>query len=187
MSDWKLVGLAIRNLSAEDSAILSAAFSAMGWSKPISLFETYLEECRRGQRLALVAELPGGIAGYGTVLWHSPYIHFQERQIPEIKDLNVLPAFRRRGIGTALMNALESAIAERSPVAGIGVGLYRDYGPAQRMYILSGYVPDGRGAFHHDQPLQPGETVPVDDGLVLYMTKQLAVEAGRLAFSLDDS
>ncbi len=172
-------GLAIRELSADDPCILSEAFSAIGWNKPTSLFETYLDQCRTGQRVALVAELPSGFAGYGTVVWHSPYVYFQERQIPEIKDLNVLPAFRRRGIGTALMDALESRIASRSPVAGLGVGLYTDYGPAQRMYVVRGYVPDGRGAFHGEQPLHPGELVQVDDALVLYMTKQLRVNTGN--------
>lgn len=169
------LGLAIRALSPDDPKRLSAAFSAIGWNKPVALFLTYLDECRSGLRVALVAELPAGLAGYGTLVWKSPYIHFQERQIPEIKDLNVLPAFRRQGIGTALMDALEEAIAERSAVAGIGVGLYADYGAAQRMYVLRGYVPDGRGAFYVSQPLHPGETVPVDDGLVLFMTKQLAI------------
>ena len=79
-----LAGLAIRDLSADDPAVLSAAFSAIGWNKPVSLFETYLSECRRGERMALLAELPAAVAGYGTVLWHSPYMHFQEHQIPEI-------------------------------------------------------------------------------------------------------
>ena len=71
------------------------------------------------------------------------------------------------------MDALESAIAERSPMAGIGVGLYTEYGPARRMHALRGYLPDGHGAFHGDRPLRHGEIIPVDDALVLYMTKQL--------------
>jgi len=175
----KSAELVIRDLSADDPNALSEAFSSIGWDKPASLFETYLDQTQQGQRLALVAELPAGLAGYGTVVWHSAYACFQQRQIPEIKDLNVLPAFRRQGIGTALMDALESAIAVRSTLAGIGVGLYTDYGPAQRMYVLRGYVPDGFGAFHRNQPLCPGETVPVDDALVLYMTKQLALNAGN--------
>ena len=169
----------IRNLSAHDPPTLSAAFSAIGWDKPASIFETYLAECRDGQRVALVAESDSTVAGYGTIVWDSPYVHFRVHHIPEIKDLNVLPAFRLQGIATALMEALESAIAERSPVAGIGVGLYPDYGSAQRMYVLRGYVPDGHGAFYGDRPLCPGETVSVDDALVLYMTKQLALNAGN--------
>lgn len=178
--DWAYVitkrplGLSIRSLTRDDPGTLSEAFSSIGWDKSAQLFRTYLEECHREQRVALVAQVDNQFAGYGTVVWHSPYEHFREQEIPEIKDLNVLPAFRRQGIGTALMEALESEIAERSSVAGIGVGLYADYGPAQRMYVLRGYVPDGRGAFYQDRPLQPPAPVPVDDALVLYMTKRLA-------------
>jgi GNAT superfamily N-acetyltransferase len=95
----------------------SAAFSAIGWDKPASLFETYLAEYRDEQRVALVAEFDSTVAGYGTIVWDSPYEHFRARQIPEIKDLNVLPTFRRQGIATALMDALESAVAERSTQA----------------------------------------------------------------------
>ena len=35
--------------------------------------------------------------------------------------------------------------AGRSPLAGIGFGLYADYGAAQRLYVKCGYLPDGRG------------------------------------------
>ncbi len=167
-------GPAIRELSRDDPHILSGIFSSIGWNKPAQLFRRYLAECSSGQRIALVAEIDAQFAGYGTAVWHSPYVHFREQAIPEIKDLNVLPAFRRQGIGTALMDALESAIAERSSVVGIGVGLYADYGPAQRMYVLRGYVPDGRGAFYQDRPIRPANPVPVDDALVLYLTKRLA-------------
>lgn len=167
-------GLSIRALSRDDPHILSEIFSSIGWNKPAQLFLRYLEECRGGQRVVLVAESDMQFAGYGTAVWHSPYVHFREREIPEIKDLNVLPAFRRQGIGTALMDVLESMIAERSTVVGIGVGLHADYGPAQRMYVLRGYVPDGRGAFYQDRPLRPAISVPVDDALVLYLTKGLA-------------
>jgi hypothetical protein len=58
-------------------------------------------------------------------------------------------------------------------VAGIGVGLYDDYGPAQRMYVLRGYVPDGRGASHRNLPVRGGETVPADDDLVIHLTRRL--------------
>jgi ribosomal protein S18 acetylase RimI-like enzyme len=113
------------------------------------------------------------IAGYLTVRWESDYPPFREARIPEIVDLNVLPAFRRRGIASALMDAAEAIIAQRSPVAGIGVGLYADYGAAQRMYVLRGYIPDGRGIFYNREPVIPGEMARVDDELVLYFTKRL--------------
>jgi GNAT superfamily N-acetyltransferase len=88
-------------------------------------------------------------------------------------DFNVLPHHRRRGIGSRLMDAAERRIAERAPIAGIGVGMDRDYGAAQQLYVKRGYVPDGRGLTSHHRQLAWGETVTVDDGLALYFTKEL--------------
>jgi hypothetical protein len=48
-----------------------------------------------------------------------------------------------------------------------------DYGPAQRLYVLRGYIPDGRGLASHDRIVEYGEPVPVDDNLVLHFTKAL--------------
>jgi GNAT superfamily N-acetyltransferase len=84
----------------------------------------------------------------------------------------VLAEFRRRGIATALMDEAEERIFKKSTVAGIGVGLYAGYGPAQRMYILRGYVPDGRGLVHKNEPVSPGHDVFVDDDLLLYFVKE---------------
>jgi ribosomal protein S18 acetylase RimI-like enzyme len=84
-----------------------------------------------------------------------------------------LPQFRRQGIGTALMDKAESEITKVSSVAGIGVGMDPDYGAAQRLYVLRGYVPDGRGLHHKDRQVRYGETINVDDNLALYLTKKL--------------
>ena len=56
---------------------------------------------------------------------------------------------------------------------GIGVGLSRDYGAAQRLYIKRGYVPDGRGVTYNYLPVMAGSKVLVDDDLVLWFTKKL--------------
>jgi GNAT superfamily N-acetyltransferase len=50
-----------------------------------------------------------------------------------VNDLNVLPDFRNQGIGNALLDAIESTARDRSEVVGLGVGLYRDYGAAQKI------------------------------------------------------
>ena len=59
-----------------------------------------------------------------TLLWTSAYGPFADRQVPEVADLNVLPRYRRQGIGNALLDRAESAASARSAVVGIGVGLY---------------------------------------------------------------
>ena len=109
--------------------------------------------------------------GYVTVKWRSDYPAFAECEIPEIQDFNVLPPFRRRGIGTLLLERAEALIAARSPVVGIGVGLTSDYGPAQRLYARRGYLPDGRGIAATHAAVAPGQVVRVDDDLVLYLNK----------------
>jgi GNAT superfamily N-acetyltransferase len=118
-----------------------------------------------------IARFEGKIAGFVTIRWQSDYPPFNEQGIPEINDLRVLEEYRSKGIGSALMGEAETRIFERAPKAGLGVGLYADYGNAQRMYARRGYVPDGRGLVSSNKPVPPGDKVLVDDNLVLYMVK----------------
>ena len=100
--------------------------------------------------------------------WHAAY-----STCPEIQDLNVLPHFRRRGVATALMDKAEALIAERSENVAIGVGLHPGYNAAQRLYVLRGYVPDGKGVTWHGKYIEEGQKLIADDDLVLHFTKTL--------------
>jgi ribosomal protein S18 acetylase RimI-like enzyme len=166
--------LSIRELAPADYPVIAGAFAAQGWHKPEEQYRRYFEQSLRGERVVLVAEDEAGFAGYVTIEWISGYPPFREAGIPEIVDFNVLIRCRRRGIGPALLDEAERRIGGRSRVAGIGVGLYADYGPAQRLYVRRGYVPDGRGIWQAGRQLKGGETARVDDDLVLYFTKPLA-------------
>ena len=106
-------GLVLRPLEAADIEPIAAAFRALGWDKPASQYERYLAEQNEGRRAVLVALLDGTFAGYLTVNWHSEYPPFRQENIPEIQDFNVLPHYRRQGIGTHLMDAAERLIAAR--------------------------------------------------------------------------
>ena len=163
----------IRLLQAQDVQPIAAAFAELGWHKPASQYEQYLIEQEAGMREVWVAFIEDQFVGYICILWHSDYQPFTEAGIPEIADFNVLPIYRRRGIGTQLMDQAEARIASRAPVAGIGVGMTADYGAAQRMYVLRRYVPDGRGLAHNGRPLQHGEQVIVDDELALHFTRRV--------------
>jgi GNAT superfamily N-acetyltransferase len=163
----------LRLLQRNDIQSIAAAFAAIGWNKPVSQYERYLGQQDSGERVVLVAFVDGVFAGYVTIVWHSEYEPFHAAGIPEIQDFNVLPHFRRRGIGTALMDEAEHRIGERSSIAGIGVGLYADYGAAQRMYARRGYIPDGHGLIYDNRIVPPGAQVMVDDDLVLQFTKKL--------------
>jgi GNAT superfamily N-acetyltransferase len=160
----------IRELLSADIPEIVAAFAKIGWNKPESQYRTYLTQQTADERLVLVARVSDEFAGYVTVVWETEYPPFRREGIPEIKDLNVLPSFQRRGIGSALMTEAEGAVARRSPTVGIGVGLYSDYGAAQRMYVKRGYVPDGEGVYYGARRVLPGEELPVDDSLILFLT-----------------
>lgn len=169
--------LEITPLRREDPPLIAAAFTAIGWDKPEAQYVRYLDEQTADDRPVLVARMDGVFAGYLTVVWVPQYEPFREAGIPEIQDFNVLPHYRRRGIGTALMDAAEALIATRGTTAGIGVGLYPDYGPAQRLYVLRGYLPDGRGIAWNGMSVTPMQEVMVDDDLALYFTRNLGAGA----------
>jgi GNAT superfamily N-acetyltransferase len=168
--------LTIRNLQSDDIEPIARAFAAIGWNKPAVQYERYLAEQTAGERDVPVALVDGTFAGYVTIVWASAYQPFREAGIPEIVDFNVLPHFRRQKIGTRLLDEAEARIARRSPLAGIGVGMTPDYGAAQRMYVLRGYVPDGCGLLAAGRVLHYGEQVTVDDSLAIMFTKPVRKE-----------
>jgi GNAT superfamily N-acetyltransferase len=161
----------IQRLRADDISVIAAACAALGWDKPPAQYKGYLAEQRQGAREVLVAWREETFVGYVTVVWNSGYAPFREAEIPEIADFNVLPSFRRQGIGSLLLDEAERRIAGRASMAGIGVGMTASYGAAQRLYVKRGYVPDGRGLVADHRPVNWGDTVLVDDGLALYFTK----------------
>ena len=168
----------IRRLESADIPEIAEAFQQLGWHKPASQYERYLMEQNLDIRVVFVAIVEGKFTGYLTICWTSSYEPFKKENIPEIVDFNVLPEYRRQGIGTALMNRAEAEIEKVSPVAGIGVGLTPDYGAAQILYISRGYVPDGRGMFHRSHYPAHGEQVLVDDELGIFLTKKLRSQHG---------
>ncbi len=145
----------------------------MAWHKPAGYFERELRRQAVGELCLLLALEAGDYLGHCKLVWSPGYPGFRERGIPEIQDLNVIQARRRGGLASRLLDEAEARIGKRSPFAGIGFGLYADYGAAQRLYIQRGYVPDGRGVHYHHEPLPPGVTCTLDDDLVLYLVKQL--------------
>lgn len=160
-------------MKPEDCRLITEAFIKQSWNKPLKQFQDYIIGQATGRREVLIAEFEGEFAGYLTIVWQSKYPPFGENNIPEINDFNVLIKFRRKGIGTALMDAAENLVAEKAEIVGIGVGLTPDYGAAQRLYAKRGYVPDGRGIFQGETFLKYGDRITVDDDLTLWLTKQM--------------
>ena len=164
--------ISIAPLRSSEIAEVGAAHAVL--NKTTEQYQRYFEEQEAGRRLVLIARFDGAVAGYVTINWQPDYPPFRDAGIPEIQDFNVLPAFRRRAIGTKLMDEAERLILERSPVVGIGVGLHHDYGAAQRLYVLRGYVPDTLGITAHGTRVNWGDAVKIDDDLVLWFTKTVS-------------
>lgn len=166
--------LVLRKIRKSDCPTISQAFQRQGWEKPISQYDRYVALQERGERDVIIAEWDEEFAGYLTIRWKSDYVSFRNQDIPEIVDFNVLKKFQRHGIGTCLMDEAEERIKKKSGFAGIGFGVYKDYGPAQILYINRGYIPDGNGLIKNSIPLKHGDTVTVDDSLVFFLTKKLS-------------
>jgi ribosomal protein S18 acetylase RimI-like enzyme len=164
----------IKALSPWDFEEIAAAFGELGWNKPKSQYEAYYAEQTAGARSVLIARLKGEFAGYVTIKWTADCASFLTNRLPEIQDLNVLPRFRKSGLGERLMRECEAAAKQRGMAEiGLGVGLLADYGSAQRLYLKLGYVLDGRGLHYKGQPVGHRQSVVADDDLVLYLTKRI--------------
>jgi len=168
------MNLKIHQASEKDAALLQQKFpKKTKGEEPKDYFIECYHKKKNGELVLLAAEIDGNYVGYVKVLWQSGYTFSRENNIPEINDLFVESEYRCKGIATRLVDEAENIIRGRSKIAGIGFGMYADYGPAQRMYVLRGYVPDGNRLVYKDDYVKPGEAVPVDDDLILFLIKKL--------------
>ena len=100
-------GATIRDFLESDVKTISSAMRAFGSDKSADLYRRYFEDQVAGRRSLFVAEWEEVSCGYVTVVWQSHYGPFRDQGIPEIADLNVVPPYRRRGIGSELLDAAE--------------------------------------------------------------------------------
>jgi GNAT superfamily N-acetyltransferase len=164
----------LRELSEGDREALAAVDGGNGWNADADLWAGYLAEHRVGRRLSVIAWAEGAPVGYGGLVWRPAYEPFRAVGVPEIDNLGVDVKVRQQGVATRLIGFFEERARERGARAiGLGVGLYADYGPAQRLYFKLGYRPDGRGITSANLPVAPMARVRLDDDLVLWLTKDL--------------
>jgi GNAT superfamily N-acetyltransferase len=165
---------AIRELTRDDVPLIVATDGGAAWNGGLEKWNWRLAEHEAGKRVVLLAVERSDIVAYGSLLWSPPYRFFREFGIPELQDLVVAQHRRREGIGSRLIAALEQRARKRGCLQiGLGVGLYADYGDAQRLYVKLGYVPDGRGITSRLAPALGGAQVRVDDDLLLWLVKSL--------------
>ncbi|ORO43850.1 GNAT family N-acetyltransferase [Streptococcus oralis subsp. tigurinus] len=162
----------IRKMQTSDVKELSQGFINQGWPGREEILARYFleQECR--EREVLVAEVGGTLAGYITILPCAKQGPFAEIY-PELSDFNVFEPFQNQGIGNLLMEEAEKRVKLISDKVTLGVGLHSGYGPAQRLYIKRGYIPDGTGIWYQNH--QPAMNAVCEDigDLVLYLSKDL--------------
>ena len=136
--------------------------------------EGYFEICFEKECLILIASIENQDVGFGVLNFSPKYSLYQKLDIPEIQDLNVIPQARERGVATDMMQAFEDIASDQgAETIGISVGLTKDYGAAQRLYVKLGYIPDGYGATYDREGVTAGASYPVDDDLALMLVKNL--------------
>ena len=162
----------IRKMQTSDVKELSQGFINQGWPGREEILARYFleQECR--EREVLVAEVGGSLAGYITILPCAKQGPFAEIY-PELSDFNVFEPFQNQGIGNLLLEEAEKRVRLISDKVTLGVGLHSGYGPAQRLYIKRGYIPDGTGVWYQNH--QPAMNAVCEDigELVLYLSKNL--------------
>ena len=161
----------IRKMQESDIKYLSRGFIRQGWPSREEVLTRYFEEQESGEREVLVAEVEGAVAGYITILPSAKHGPFAE-VYPELSDFNVFEPFRNQGVGSQLLEEAEKRVELVSIKVSLGVGLHSGYGPAQRLYIKRGYIPDGTGVWYRNQPLEMNATSQNNDDLVLYLVKE---------------
>ncbi len=146
---------------------ISSLDSALKWA-------LYYKEQQNKERIACVLLCGDSFIGYGSLLFSSMSSHLRKENIPEINDIWIHADYRKKGYGQSLILHLESLAKNLGySEIGIGVGLYDSYGSAQRLYHKLGYKPTGTGITYHGLPVTPGQSYPVDDDLLLWLTKSI--------------
>jgi GNAT superfamily N-acetyltransferase len=175
MAATQIQNVTIREATYKDLNSLRGISAQLRQEKDVDYFEHQFERAGEGKRVVLIAAADGTDAGYCILNWDPKYGYFRSLNIPEIQDLNVLPAFRQNGIATRMIELCETmALKKGRKLMGISFGLHAAFGPAQRLYVKMGYIPDGFGATYDRKQVSAGEFRPVDDHLCLMMVKNLS-------------
>ena len=167
--------IVIRDFVESDAQIITDEEIAQGWvNQKIDKYLNRLKDRNDGKCFSLAAEYQGNVAGYVNVYPNSQWGALGGRGYAEIIDFGVLEKYRKNGIGSKLMDVAEQIASKYADTVYLGVGLHRDYGSAQRMYVKRGYIPDGSGVWYGGKPCTPYDSIyTVDDDLLLWMSKKL--------------
>lgn len=139
----------------------------------VAYFRNQLVNQEKQDCIALIALYKGEIAGYVFLYYKCKWGGLGNCNIPGVVDLFVLEKFRKRGIATSLMDVVEGEAKKYSNKVYLDVCLNSEYGPAQRLYIKRGYIPDGKGVYYEERVCETNADCKNDDELTLCLVKEL--------------
>lgn len=139
----------------------------------INYYNNNLKAQENNECSAFIAICNGQVAGYVFLYYQCRWGGLKNQGLPSIVDLIVFESFRRKGIATKLMDKAEEEASTINKKIYLDVCMNSDYGPAQRLYIKRGYVPDGAGVYYEQRVLGLNEKCCNDDELTLCLVKSL--------------
>jgi len=132
----------IRPMIQADIALLCAAD---GGETPEGLecLERYFSWQQSGECTFLLAFLSGQLAGHLFVFFHDCPGYTEDADMPRLADLLVYPAFRSKGIASALLEEGERVAKAAGPHAFLTVDPSSSQGFLQAFYTRRGYFVSG--------------------------------------------
>lgn len=168
--------LIIRSMMDEDAGIIYETYLSYKWHPVLETYRNYYRENAAGRRITFCAETEGKLAGHVSLILKPEPDElgpFSKENMPLVSDFAVFFAYHRRGIGTMLLDVLESEAKKFSDRICLAVGCHYGYGTAQRMYVKRGYIPDGSGVWWNGKQHDQYAPCVNDDELLLWMSKDL--------------
>ncbi len=134
----------------------------------------YLSQ-KRGELAYFVAWGGDRPAGHVVLVWAGTLDQPMASRLagcPNIEDLLVIPDLRRRGLGSALMEAAEG-LAMRYGYRRIGLGVALDNHVARTLYERRGYEDSGFGEYAHDSCVYSEGRYQIRTEICIYLIKEL--------------
>lgn len=128
----------IRDCAEADLPVLEAVLPSYG----VPLHAQLLQRQRNGEVTYLVAWTEGAPVGYGLIRWAGHREAASRAAMPgtpAVSNLGVLPAWRGRGVGSALITAAEQRIRDRG-YRQVSLAVGQDNNAAAPLYTRLGYV-----------------------------------------------
>jgi len=164
----------IRALEPSELAAVEQALT----DGPFDKHRERLQRQQRGEVVYLIAWSSGLPVGHALLKWGGatePYLlsHFQGT-CPDVEDLLVAKALRSQGIGTQLLAAAETLVADRG-YTRIGLGVDVRNPRARALYERLGYLDAGLGVHREEYSYvdSQGRTQGWDE-ILAYLVKPLA-------------